>query len=618
MFVTTSLRSSHRALCVVALATLSSLSSHAAEDAPVSLPDFTVLSGQVANQEPAGTMPMPVSVLRFEPRVDIQARNMAEAQADVAIRGGIFENSGFKLGAVSLYDPQTGHYFAEIPVAPAMLQAPVVLTGSRNAIASFNADVGTISYGWRPIETRGEVTVAGGEYGYNRQSFYAGAALPQEFNGLRLAADVEWARSESDGTIPYGDHNFDRVGGRIQLRSAHTQTDFFGGYQAKFFGWPNLYTPFGFNETENLQTVLLSANHRWWDDSGNQFEVGACYRRNKDDYEFNRAVPGASNPFQHTTWVRGAALNGRAQFPEFALAYSAQYMADDITSTSLTFGPYNSRNYTKLAVVPEKSWNVTDGAVLVRAGGSYDNSDHADSALSPIAGVEWTRRSGQKIHFEYSEATQLPTYTALKSSPTSGLFRGNQNLRRETSRNLELGWAGRAGGWNLESAIFYRWDDNLVDWTYRTGVVARTANAVDIGTAGFELVASRRTRQYDVVFGYTYLNKNADYGSATIDASFYALNFPDHRLTAALTWRFGGGWEIRSDNEFRVQEENSLRTIGGDTAVLSSLGLYYLPPQLRGLEFSVLVDNLWDSDFQEVPSVPAGRRQLAAGIAWRW
>ncbi len=31
-----------------------------------------------------------------------------------------------------------------------------------------------------------------------------------------------------------------------------------------------------------------------------------------------------------------------------------------------------------------------------------------------------------------------------------------------------------------------------------------------------------------------------------------------------------------------------------------------------------LVDNLWDSDFQEVPAVPAARRQISIGAAYRW
>src|SRR5882757_2919771 len=95
-----------------------------AQVAPVSLPGVTVYSPGVANQEPVGTFAMPVSALRFEPRVDVQARNLAEGQADIAIRGGTFENTGFKVGAFSVYDPQTGHYLAELPIAPAMLSSP--------------------------------------------------------------------------------------------------------------------------------------------------------------------------------------------------------------------------------------------------------------------------------------------------------------------------------------------------------------------------------------------------------------------------------------------------------------------------------------------------------------
>src|SRR5690349_12581696 len=100
--------------------------SASAQTGVVSLPEVTIYSPRVANQSPAATFAMPVSALRYEPRVDIQGRNLAEAQADVTIRGGIFENTGFRLGGATLVDPQTGHYFVEIPVAPAMLGAPEI------------------------------------------------------------------------------------------------------------------------------------------------------------------------------------------------------------------------------------------------------------------------------------------------------------------------------------------------------------------------------------------------------------------------------------------------------------------------------------------------------------
>jgi outer membrane receptor protein involved in Fe transport len=586
--------------------------------AAVALPAYQVTPLLVANQEPVGTMDMPVSLLRFEPRVDLQTRNLAEAQSDIAIRGGIFESSGFKLGAVSLYDPQTGHYFAEVPVAPAMLDSPSIVTGSDNALTGFNAAVGTVAYDWRAIETRGESSVAAGQSGFNRQAFYEGVVYPQKILGGQFAADVEWARSASDGSVPYGDHNFQRLAGRVQHRTAQSQTDLFAGYQAKFFGWPNLYTPFGVDETEDLHTVLVALNHRWTGEDGSRMEVGAYYRRNTDDYEFNRFIPGEFNPYQHTTWVRGASLQGLQQFSDFSLNYSAQVMHDSLESTSLVFGPYNNRTIFKLALEPEKTFKLSDGALTLRGGLAYDDSDRAKSAVSPLARVQWAAAQGPLYYLEYSEATQLPTYTALKSSPTSGLFRGNQNLGRETSRNLEFGVNTKLAGWKLEAAVFYRWDDALVDWTFAQGVTARSANPVNIGTFGVEVVAVHRAKNYDLVLGYTGLAKNADYGTAAVDASFYALNFPRQRLTAALTWRFGGGWEIRSDNEFRIQEKNSLRTIGGDNAVLSTLGLHYLPPQLHGWEFSVMVDNLWDSKFQPLPAVPAAPRQVAGSVALRW
>src|SRR3954469_16506395 len=138
----------------------------------VTLPGVTVYSPRVANQAPAGTFAMPVSALRFEPRVDLQTRNLAEAQADVTIRGGIFETTGFQIGALTLLDPQTGHYLAEIPIPPAMLGAPEVLTGADLARRVTNATSGAISYGWRPIQTGGAASVGWGEHALQRGEFY--------------------------------------------------------------------------------------------------------------------------------------------------------------------------------------------------------------------------------------------------------------------------------------------------------------------------------------------------------------------------------------------------------------------------------------------------------------
>src|ERR1700679_3042593 len=165
------------------------------QDATTSLPPITVYSPSVANQSPAGTFTMPVSALRHEPLVDIEPRNMPEAQSDVTLRGDTFENTGLQVGALSIFDPQTGHYLTELPVAPAMLGAPRIMTGESLAAETMNATGGAIGDGWRPIGNAGFASAAVGNDGLEREELYDGLAGT---GADHLAADADWAHSSGN------------------------------------------------------------------------------------------------------------------------------------------------------------------------------------------------------------------------------------------------------------------------------------------------------------------------------------------------------------------------------------------------------------------------------------
>jgi hypothetical protein len=594
------------------------------EDEVVTLPAFVVVEKRVAIEDSVPTFSMPVTALRFEPIVDLQTRNFGEAQGDVSVRGGIFEGTGFVIGGITLYDPQTGHYAAEIPVASGMLTGPTVLTGIDNAITGVNATVGTIAYKWRPIETEGKLSAGFGEDDFNRQSLYIGQELGSVGDGFKVGMDIDLSRSESDGTVLNGDHLFERLSGRLQIKGESSQTDLFAGYQSKFFGWPNLYTPFGVAETENLQTTLVLLNHRMLFAQDDFLEISAYYRRNKDDYEFDRFRPGIFNPFQHETKVYGFGFNGRKSAGEIVWNYRAEILGDEIESTALTFGNFQSRTYLKASLVPEKTWESSGSQeITARAGVVFDDTNRDSSAVSPLLEIavkdEYTQGVKTRWYLQYSGASRVPGYTALNSNPGGGLFRGRDDLAREKSKNIEVGteWSGQK--WSFQAAVFFRQDDPLVDWTYSAAATsARSANEVAIDVVGFEAVYVRQWDKVDLVLGYTLLEKDSDYGNASVDASFYALNYARHRFTAAVILQLGGGFEIRSDNELRFQEKNSLRTAGGDEAFLSSIGLFYSLPNWPEMEIGLLVDNLWDDDFQEIPAVPAAGRQVSASVSYRW
>ena len=279
-----------------------------AAQSAVQLPGLTIHSPRVANQSPAGTFAMPVTALRYEPRVDVHGRNLAEGQADLTLRGGIFETTGYRLGALTISDPQTGHYLAELPVAPGLLTAPEIMTGAGLILGAANATTGAVSQHWRPGRTGGFAALGFGENGFRRGELQQGFFSAPSAGGRRFGIDLALARSESDGAVRYGEHEFERANLRLQTSTRDSQTDLVAGYQGKRFGWPNLYTPFNSNETENLQTSLFVLNHRATLGPGEFVEAGAYHRRNKDDYAFNRFAPlGPVHPFQHTTWAQGAA-----------------------------------------------------------------------------------------------------------------------------------------------------------------------------------------------------------------------------------------------------------------------------------------------------------------------
>ena len=601
-------------------------------DAPVQLETYTVFSTRVALQEPVSTFAAPVSALVYEPQVDVQARSFAEGQADVTIRGGTFENTGFTVGAVPIYDPQTGHYSAELPFSSYMLGAPEIRVAGENAATGFNATAGGVAYAWRPIRTGGAVSAGLGGDELVRGEIYTGFLAGQKIGGFSIGADASIASAEGDGTRKWKDTNgvardsgfdFQRVSGRVQVANAVSQTDFAVGYQDKDFGWPNLYaarpTTALRYEREELQTKLFVLNnHTELGEDGDFIQGGAYYRGHRDHY----SIPLLGANSYHQSVVRGAAFDGRQSIASgTALRYASGVISDDLDSNALTFGRFMSRTQLYGSLAAEQTVALNENRDLVLSAGTrYDDSDRDSSEFSPIASVELRQEKAalRRLYLSYDESTQLPTYTALNGAP-AGLFGGNRNLPRATAQNLELGAEVTLDAWTIQSAVFYRKDDNLLDYIFDpTGALgtSRTAAAVELDTYGVEAFVRYSQARFDLLAGYTYLQK-ADNYQAPRNGSFYALNYAEHRLTLGGVARLGAGFELRVDNEFRRQAFNALRREGADN-VLSAAGLFYQVPGVTGLTLNVQIENVWDTAFQEVPLVPSSGRSWSTGASYVW
>jgi hypothetical protein len=616
-------RNSRSTALVVSLLVVGSValadSDSTAED---ELTEITVSAQRVANERPAGTYAAPVTTLRFDPLVEIQSRGVAEGQSDITVRGSVFENTGMQLGAVSIVDPQTGHYVVEVPVDPAFLSIPAVLLGIDNAVAGFNSAIATVSYDFRALTDGGSVSLGAGTDDLDFQSLrFARTATTATGSTVGAAASV--ARSQGDGSVPNGDHEFSRYHAHLQRVANGSQSDMVLSYQDKFYGWPGAYTGFAtLNEIDDTQTTLLMLNHRastrrgWW-------EAGAVYRRLVDDYDFDRTTieVGVPGSFEHETRSYSVGLQGLSRVGRIDWRYGAQLSSDELVrSTDLTNGDFDSRRYATLTVVPSVDFALAAGTLTLCTGATVDYSNRDSNAVLPLIGVTLVQQSAggdTAFGIEYAATSQLPGYTALKSNP-SGLFGGNPDLGRERAKQLSLTVSREAGDWQGRLALFSRRDDKLVDWTYASGTpFARQANAVDIDVTGFEALLTRQWPLVDLAVGYTYLVKDADYGTALVDASFYALNFARQRATLAVRYQLSTALELRLDNEYRRQQKNPLRQ-GDDSTYLAALSVVWKPSKMDGLDVSLIADNLTDSEYQPFPGTPAPGRQVSLSASYSW
>lgn len=597
--------------------------SESLDDANIELESIAVTGQRVANLQPASTYSAVVTELRYDPQVDIQARGLPEGQADVAVRGGLFENTGFKIGAVSIFDPQTGHYSVELPIDPDMLSTPSLMTDSHNALNTFNASVATIQYGYADILSGGSARIGFGTDGLLFGSARLSSKLSpdeEQSAGFTLAA----AGSRGDGTLPFGDHEFKRFSGHFQLVNEVAESNIIIGYQDKFIGWPGMYTGFAsLPETDHVKQGLVVMDYRRANDGG-WWQLATAYRWLDDDYDFDRrtAESGGPGSFEHQTRSFSLGINGVEYVAGTDWTYGILFAADRlVSSTDLTHGYFNSRSYLSMRLAPEWTWSLDSGAeLMVRAGLSADMSNRDEDAIMPLGNIQWlkpTAGGDQSISLDFSRSSQLPGYTALNSG-TTGLFGGNPNLGREFANTLTLSYRLNQGAWGTGFAIFVRQDDDLVDWTYKQDApYVRQANPVDINVTGFEYSVQWVAHQWQVLGAYTYLDKNADYGSTQVDASYYALNYARHRATLAVFYQPVPWLELRLDNEYRHQEKNVLRS-SGEKAWVAAFSLGWKLPPDTNMSLDLVVDNLTDSDFQEFPGTPAYGRQLSLALGLFW
>jgi vitamin B12 transporter len=582
-------------------------------EAVLELSAFPVYAGsRVEKAAPAETQL--TERMRRDVRVDMQTRGGARYQSDITVRGGIFEGTGLMVGGLALFDPQTGHYAAEIPLDPGFFSGARLLTGFDNALHGFNSTAGTIDWQWAPIRVGGRADLTVGTDG-----LFGFQAIAGGRHESGAAWQVSGSMEEGNGSLAFGDFELERISGRVEFKVGTGKLFLFGGHVSKFAGWPGLYTGIAsLNETDETHTSLLG----WqWIREGdrNLHRVGGYWRQLDDDYEFNRFSPNRF--FEHLTEVWSLQGDGLLQADWANLGYRWVFVSDRIRrSTSLVNGDFSERDYAEVAVTAQRRLSTKIGELVPYIGMGLQSTNEDSTVGSPQAGARLTgslENGAWQLYAEWSESSQVPGYTVLKSNPT-GLFGGNPDLGREMAETLELGAFVQQGDFSVQTVVFRRDDEGLVDWVFSSNSPsARQAAPVDIKVHGVETWLRWEPGTTAFEFGYAWLDKDSEYDDPGVDASFYALNYARHRLLATLEHTLTENFMLRLEAEYRDHPANILRA-GGDEAFKLHAQAVLEDFPAEGLRLTVRLENLTDEAFESVPGTPGQRREGRLVLSYLW
>ncbi len=399
------------------------------------------------------------SALKRLPSVDVRERGGLGSQADIAVRGGTFDQTMVMLNGINFTDARTGHQSHSLPVDMECVSGISLLDAIPGAGALSGA-INISTMGLYPRYLRTEV--AGGMYGY----LYGSVSGAYTAGNTGLLGAVSFRNS--DGYR----HNTDFRNLNAYFRSTSVTAkagkfDFQAGAQGRKFGSNGFYAAYNPEQYEETSTYLASLG--WSADYGN-LGLGASvsYRKNFDRYDWTRGTPMN----WHNTDNAGVEIRAAYSWAAGTTSIGADWMYNHIFSSNLgelldvPAGPdgrykkAKSRNTANLYLKHFKSWDFVDIAAM--GGASF--TPYGTAALwsasvlgRPIAGFTLKASAGQSM--------RLPTFTDLYYTTSAQVNNLDLVPEKALTYSLEAGYAYE--GWNCSVNGYFRDTHERIAWVWR-------------------------------------------------------------------------------------------------------------------------------------------------------
>lgn len=604
---------------------------------------------QVLDSLRIATAPRPEvsELLRTATLVDVRQRGPFDAQTDIGIRGGTFDQALVLVDGIPMTDPQTGHHLMNLPLLGDAIERIEVLYGGAARTFGASAMTGAINVLTRAPEGRkGSLQVEGGEFGAGLVR--VAQAIGWAKGGVRLSA----FHGRHAGHVPNSD--MDRTGGHLsalyRFRRLVVRGQLAGLHRR--FGAQNHYSSAFPDQQEIIGSYLAAAEARC-EDAPWKWSIKAYERRHDDRFQLFRESDGyyrhaggffirgeadtarfAPTLFytfhnRHRTQVSGADASIKRRWRAGTTAIGAHARLERILSNVLgepMAQPIAARGareaFTRRAERRNLALHLDHRTELRRWGVDAGVLLNVNSDFAPewAPGIDLYHRwsEGQVSYVSAGRAFRFPTWTDLYY--TRGGAQGSKDLRAEHADQVEAGHRMHREAWSLVVCAWRRKGMDLIDWVRLPGdPVTRAANLTEVDLNGieiqFDLRPGRRNGEGGLLYGYQW----SDQRSFPF-TSLYVLDYLEH--SAVLWWvqRVARHWMFRADLSWRTRNGTYAGLSDGrDLAYPSPLRLdMRIDRRLGPLTLQVGATNLLDAEQVDRGNVALPGRWLTAGVRVDW
>lgn len=552
----------------------------------------------------------PQDFLRQDGSVFLEERGAGGGQADLALRGGSFEQTLVLLNGFRVNDAQSSHHNLDLPVPMEAMDSIQVLQGAGSTLHGVDALSGVVDF-LTAAPDHDSIFLRAGEGSFeSNEEALLGGATRGNWSG-RVTAE----RDFSTGFMADRDYRNEDASAESWVGSRLGATDLLFATNDRSFGANQFYGPY--NSWERTKGWFAAARQ----ELGSRTVAAFGYRRHTDDFVLFRDDP-ASYENNHIDGSWQGSLRRTENLGKLgAVLMGLEADGDSINSYNFSGGMrsfalgIHARNrgagYVDLDLRPANSrWSLSAGArEEIFSGG-------AQAVFSPEMAGTLRLTNNLKLRASGGYGYRIPTYTDLFYSDPSTL--GNAKLKPESAWSGDLGadWIPSA---KLSFSVtgFYSQQHDTIDYVRAatlpniflpaTCVTPNTWCADNLNGLRFAGVESTMTwipkKGQAVRVAWTGLHgaQTALHGLE----SEYVFNYPVENIHASWTAALGHNFILTNAVQIAERYQQTVYPVWNATLTHDA---WKLRPYVRAT-------NLSNTGYQEIGGVNMPPRTIIGGAA---